>query len=142
MKAELFTNLEQIKFYYDDVCERYNRPKVIPMIINDRRIDYIGVCESLRPYYIKFCDGIFDIVFTDLDEKHHLPDWIHEDIPEDSQYKYILHASDYVIFHEIFHHISGLMDGKNFEYQLGKFILQEMDGNISRNLKINQILNP
>lgn len=71
----------------------------------------------MTPYWIEFTDKLFQMEWKDLREEY-------RSLQDE------LAVSDYIVYHEIFHHISGLMDGPNFEYQLKQFIKNEKQENI------------
>lgn len=107
-----FKNLYQIKDYYDRLCDSLGMiaPQVDFLPVS-REYRELGVCRM--DGRIEFCSHLFYLTDNDIQDQYRAF-W---SLPENK-----LSATDYVVYHEIYHHITGLPDGINFEYQLWKWI--------------------
>lgn len=107
-----FHNREDIQQYVDRVCTIYEKPRL--MVEMSRQIEDLGQCSLVK------------MTINDRLLRGRVPQ-INEDLhPSRSKFPELT-LVQYVVLHELFHHISGLMDGDNFEHQVVKFIEKEIN---------------
>lgn len=105
--------ITDIQNMYNSICKNYNKLRVKVQWMEEHHVDYTS---ALGVYYRSTLPNI--IYLRKPNELNN----ISLSTAHTAFYSMSISKFEYVMYHELFHHISGLKDGEYFEDRLIEFI--------------------